>query len=584
MIANIKKPLDTFFVYKTYLGRHVYYVAVVAFVISTFEGFGVLSLLPLLEALDAGDSQSVVIDFYVFEYAFQLFHLILLVALVFILKGLVSFSASWYIASLSAKLERDIRVEILNGISEADYDYVRSTKTGHFLNLITTQVDQFVGSFIKSSRLASLAFSLAVYAAVLGYVSKEIFVFLFFAIPTILVGFIFLNRWVRSISIQYAAANSVLLRELNQYLLGLKYLKSTGLSGIFGSRTITGIETCRSLRRNAGVAEGISLATREPIAVVAFSSIIGFYMYWDGSARLAELAVVLVVFYRAFSALLQFQQTLLAFFSQAGGLEQVRRQMALLAEYREISGIEGEKPSWADQPLDIRFSKVSFSYGESKIIDHLSLEIPANTSFGIVGPSGVGKSTLIDLAIGLLKPESGAVFVGGENLQDVDVNAYRRKIGLVSQDSMIFDDSIFNNIALGIESYRSDDPQVFSRVVEAAKLACIHDYIVDLPDGYWTQLGERGVRMSGGQRQRVCLARELLKKPAILFLDEPTSALDIDTENAIKLSIDALRGMCTIIIVTHRESLIKGVDSRLRFMEGGSYVLDKLSKKLGEEV
>lgn len=196
-----------------------------------------------------------------------------------------------------------------------------------------------------------------------------------------------------------------------------------------------------------------------------------------------------------------------------------------------------------------------------------------------VGESGAGKSTLIDTLTLLLRPKKGNVFIDGLNAVEIDKDSWRSQIGYVSQETVVFDDTIANNICLWKGDYRKDE-NVRKRVEEAAKRAYAHRFIETLQDGYETTVGDRGVRLSGGQRQRLFIARELYKNPKLLILDEATSSLDTESERYIQKSIDSLKGSMTVVIIAHRLSTIKNADLIYvlddgEIIEQGSY--DELS-------
>jgi ABC-type multidrug transport system fused ATPase/permease subunit len=172
----------------------------------------------------------------------------------------------------------------------------------------------------------------------------------------------------------------------------------------------------------------------------------------------------------------------------------------------------------------------------------------------LVGASGGGKSTIVDLIIRLSEPDSGEISIDGTNIRDFDINRYHQKIGFVSQDSYIFNDSILNNICYG-------SPVVsLEKAIDAAKTANAHEFIMRLPEGYDTELGERGVKISGGQKQRISLARAVYKEPEILILDEATSALDSESEKVIQQSILRIKHKYTVIVIAHRLSTIENAD------------------------
>jgi subfamily B ATP-binding cassette protein MsbA len=219
------------------------------------------------------------------------------------------------------------------------------------------------------------------------------------------------------------------------------------------------------------------------------------------------------------------------------------------------------------------------------VLQQLNIDIAPNTTVAFVGPSGAGKTTLVDLMTGLLHPQSGSLQLDGQDLKDVQADTWRSKIGYVAQDLTVFDDTVANNIALFREEATPED------IEQAARMASAHTFISELPQGYQTRIGDKGVRLSGGQKQRLFIARELFKQPDLLILDEATSALDSASERYIQDSIDQLKGKITVIIIAHRLSTIKNADviyvlDKGKVIESGSYeaLMNKTSSRFAEMV
>jgi len=234
---------------------------------------------------------------------------------------------------------------------------------------------------------------------------------------------------------------------------------------------------------------------------------------------------------------------------------------SIVPEYERHSRLPILKP----QNLigNITFEKVSFSYAENvPVIKNVSFEVRAGEAIAIIGPSGVGKTTLIDLILKFNIPQSGTICLDDHDLNDLDTLWLRKQIGIVSQDSFLFDDTIENNIKYGNASATIEE------VIEVAKKAHIHADIEKLPKGYNTKVGERGVKLSAGQRQRVSIARAFLKNMPILILDEPTSSLDMQTEQYLKDSLRELTKGKTTIIISHRLTLIEIADKIIILKDG----------------
>jgi ATP-binding cassette subfamily C protein len=206
---------------------------------------------------------------------------------------------------------------------------------------------------------------------------------------------------------------------------------------------------------------------------------------------------------------------------------------------------------------------VCFAYGDNPpVLRSLSLEVPAGALTTLVGPSGAGKTTIIDLAIGLLRPQAGSVTVDGIPLTELDLRHWRQQIGYVPQDTVLLHASIRDNISLG-------DPHIDDARIEAAlRAASAWEFVTGLPGGLATVVGERGGKLSGGQRQRIAVARALVLQPRLLILDEATSALDVDSERALRDTMESLKGQLTLLAISHNPAMIEAADRVYELREG----------------
>ncbi len=248
------------------------------------------------------------------------------------------------------------------------------------------------------------------------------------------------------------------------------------------------------------------------------------------------------------------------------GWGQILRTEAILNHQEQGAVLEKPRP-WGQFRQEIRFEKVSLRYQGSKkfALQPLTLMIPKGTTAALVGSSGAGKSTVADLLTGLYEPSGGNILIDGHPLHELDMGQWRSQLGIVSQDSFIFHDTVENNIRFGLLEASP------SQIQAAAKQAGAHEFILQLPQGYQTLLGERGYRFSGGERQRIALARALVRNPEILILDEATSNLDSHSETIIQEALSHFKGKKTMILIAHRLSTIVHVD-RIFVLEKGSLI------------
>jgi ATP-binding cassette, subfamily B, bacterial MsbA len=245
-------------------------------------------------------------------------------------------------------------------------------------------------------------------------------------------------------------------------------------------------------------------------------------------------------------------------------------QRGLVASGRILEVID-TVPLIRDQPQaralppfakEITFRDVSFAYGREPVLQHINLTIPKGKTIALVGPSGGGKSTLADLLPRFYDPTSGMIQIDGTDIRDCTLHSLREQMGVVTQESILFNDTIFNNIAFN----KTDATE--AEVIAAAQIANAHEFILQTPEGYQTVIGDRGGKLSGGQRQRISIARAILKNPAILILDEATSALDTESEKLVQQALINLMQNRTSIVIAHRLSTIQHADEIVVIKKG----------------
>jgi subfamily B ATP-binding cassette protein MsbA len=344
---------------------------------------------------------------------------------------------------------------------------------------------------------------------------------------------------------------------LNEFLIqslqAFKYLKATErfpklqeqLNQIFSATAQT--------RNKLAWVNAVVIAAHEPLLVIFLAGMF-YYAVVVAQQTIASVMVSVLFFYRCMIEMGHFNRQWQAVSSHAGSLELVWRAAEEMGRHREKR--DGQAGGPFRDKIELR--RVSYAYDALPVLRDIDMRIGKNTAIGLVGASGAGKTTLVDLLTGVLKPTEGAVCVDGKDLRTVDLSRYRQSIGYVEQETVVFDDTIAKNISMQWD--RPADAGTLARIEQAARAGYCDEFIERLPHGYQTPVGERGLKLSGGQRQRLAIARELFKQPAILILDEATSSLDSQSEASIQESIARLRGALTMIIISHRLSTIKHVD------------------------
>lgn len=568
-------------IFQTYLGRRIYLSFALTIFAGLADGVGILMLLPLLQTLDANtDSTALPGISGVLNELLASFNLhnnivvvLFIITLIFIAKGVLTFFASGFNAYLAAQLLRQLKARLFDAYSLMTYSYYASRDTGYFINLINEQINrsltsfhllaQFVGQVIKAFINLSLAFLVAWLFGLMALVVGAVLLILFRS----------LNRYVLNLSRQTATEHGQLAQLLIQSMQAFKYLTATGQTPGLKRSVNASIARLASYQMHTNIAGGFTQAVREPIAVI-FIMIIMLVQLVYLNQPLAPILVSILLFYRGLTTILSLQGSWQSTLEHIGSMELVHQEFINQREHREPDGQQVLMPLGKG----IRLQDVHYRYDAQlgEVIKGVSLYIPVRTSVALVGESGAGKSTVVDLLTLMLKPHFGQVYIDDVPGEQIKLASWRQQIGYVSQETVVFDDSIANNISLWIGE-TGKDALLNERIREAARQAHIAHFIESLPDGYQTLVGDRGVRLSGGQRQRLFIARELFRKPNLLILDEATSALDSESERAIQQSIDELKGQITVIIIAHRLSTIRNVDhvyvfDQGRLVEQGGYL------------
>ena len=578
------KPVIDIFRYikmfQNYLGKRIYIIFALGLFASLSEGFGILMMMPLLETLDgsrvnpsdgfASNMMFGIINFLNLENS--TITVLFIIAFAFCLKGLMSFAALSVNAILMGNLLRELKGRLFDHYALMSYKYFSSKDTGHFTNLINEQATKSLDAFSQLTTLGG-QFINTVVLMILAFLISWEFGSMAVAVGIILLMlFVKLSAWVRNLSRVTAAENGVLTKWLVQTLQAFKYLTSTGQTRVL--KTSISQSIAKLVRNQVGmsIAASFTNSVREPIAVLFIVCIV-FIQIIIFKQTLEPILVSIVLFYRALNSVLGIQGAFQATFTLIGSMEIVDKEFQNQKANKVLIG----KTKIKGFSKAIIFDDVSFAYkNEGKeIIKNITIEFPVKKSIAIVGESGAGKSTLVDLITLIHQPQKGKIYIDDKDSNDINKTSWRNQIGYVSQDTVIFDDTIKNNISMW-NSKNFNDDDLEERIKEAARKANILEFIETLPDGFESHVGDRGILLSGGQKQRLFIARELFREPNLLILDEATSALDSGSEKEIQKSIDSLKGEISVVVIAHRLSTIRNTDlvyvlENGKIIESGSY-------------
>lgn len=565
----IKNYFSSFAYFYGYLKNKIFISFLLSVAVGFLDSLGLTMFFPLLQVVGGGEGELqsnsmgrmglLIEEFEKIGIPISLASILVIMVIFFSLKALAKYASDVYIIILQQRFIRSIRLNLLQKINHLSFKQFITAEVGRIQNTMTGEVDRVSRSFTTYFRSFQEAVMVAVYMGFAFFVNFQ------FAILVSIGGFLtnFLYKYIythtKGASRRLTRYNSLFQGQVIQYIAHFKYLKATGMAQRYAQHLRKTIYQIEYSRRKIGMLAGVSNAAREPMLVLVIAAVIFIQVrFFEG--QMGTIIFSLLLFYRALSSLANLQTQWNTFMENSGSLENMQDFEKELAHGKEHKG----EIDFEQLQSDIELRQVSFTYGQTPVLKDINLRIPKNHSVAFVGESGSGKTTLINLIAGLLPETEGEILLGDTPLKKLRRETYQARIGYVSQDPVIFNDSIFNNITFWAEP-NAENRKRFEESITQASLA---DFIEQLPKGGDTILGHNGVNLSGGQKQRISIARELFKQIDLLILDEATSSLDSETEKNIQDSIDALKGKYTIIIVAHRLSTIRNAH-QIIFMDRG---------------
>jgi ABC-type multidrug transport system fused ATPase/permease subunit len=538
------------------------------------EASGVISVVPLVAALVSGGSPCGRVGGAAGEWCQVLvggWPLPWLAAAAFLLiagSNVLAFIVAWGASRLSWRVWRGLAEALLHFYLQRPYEFYFGQHSAVAVKNIIFEAERLSLLVLMP---AMILFSRALIALFIGALVVAMDPALALAAIGLLAGLygVTYRRLRRSSQASGQAAHQArdrLNRVTAESMGGIKEIRMLGREDYFASQFHTQAEVLARQYVHGAV---LSIVPRYLIETVAIGLMLGATLYLGQKPGGLEQAAPLLAFYvfAAYRLLPQFQQIYANAMVVQHNLSVVDEMAALLAEAGHVPEPPLQTtPASARPSPPVVFENVSYRYpgADRPALEDVSLHIPARSTLGLVGRTGAGKSTFIDLLAGLIHPQSGRILLDGAALDATSAPAWRTRIGYVPQISFLLDDSLSRNIALGL----SDADIQPERVQAAARIANVHEFIMGLPQQYDTQVGERGIRLSGGQRQRILIARALYHNPEVLIFDEATSALDQETEQAI---LDAIRNLAhqkTILLVSHKPATLQWCDAILEVAGG----------------
>jgi subfamily B ATP-binding cassette protein MsbA len=563
------------FYYRIVGNRLLLYLGLSIF-ISFLDGMGLAMFIPLLQAVDKGStagSESLGQLHYLTDMMQELgmelnVNTVLgLMMGMFIFKGLLKYVQLTYYARIRHYFIKRVRYALVNNLQGLSYSAFVKMDAGKIQNTLTGEVSRLFLTMTFYFNSAQTFVMLSTYI-LLAFLANYQFAILV-GLGAMLSNGIFrrIFKITKKTSIELSSKGSDFNSFLVQAVHYFKYLKSTNTFASYAGKLKNVINESEYLNRKIGYMKALALSVKEPIIVCIVCLVILIQLTWL-DANLSTILLSLLLFYRALSSLLSLQTDWHGFIENIGGLNSVAFMTEQMSSAQEK---QGDKDFTSVQKY-IHIRDVVFSYDRKKALDHITIKIPAKNTIALVGGSGSGKTTIANMIAGLILPESGDIFIDEVSLRELNLNNYRDKVGYISQEAVIFNDTLYNNITFWAEP-TTENVRRFHKAVEMASLK---EFVASQPDKEQTMLGDNGILISGGQKQRISIARELYKDADILIFDEATSSLDSETEKMIQENIEKLHGRYTMIVIAHRLSTIKEADiifllDKGRITESGSF-------------
>lgn len=551
---------------------HYKKVLVLLFILSlvngALEGIGITTIVPIFSFLSQGQNTSAdVISGYIergfvfLGIPFTLKFLLIFIIVLFVLKSIVLFLSSFITAKIAANYEKDIRRDLFKATLQGNWKYLSKQKMGHLDQVLTTDI------YTASSLLFLLSTSAIILAKLIIY--SGVAVNLSFVITALALGLgsllflVFKPLYVKNkrMSEKISQVYKDLAHFVNESIVGMKTVKSFLAEREVVARGNDYFEQVKKYNIKSAVLRSLSNASIQPVGLIFIMAIFAYY-YKTSIVNFASFVVIVYAINQIFTLLQAGQNNFNALVSAVPYIKNVLDYRDLALNNKETD--EGKGKFIFKEAL--KAEELTFNYEKDQpVLNSINFSLAKGEMVGLIGPSGAGKTTIVDLLLRLLSAEKGTISVDGRDIKEIALSEWRANVGYVSQDVFLMNDTIAKNIRFYDDSIKEEE------IIEATKAANIYDFILSLPNKFDTIIGERGTLLSNGQRQRVALARVLARRQKILILDEATSALDNESEALIQEAILKLKGKITILVIAHRLSTVMATD-RIIVLENGKII------------
>lgn len=493
-----------------------------------------------------------------------LFKICIVIFVAFLLKNIFAYLQTYFMAYVEYAAMKDLRDETYKHLHKLPISYFKKERVGNLISRFTNDVNIVQSSISATfSNLIKEPLTLIVFMIIAISISWKLSVFALLIVPVSSLLIAWLGSKLKKLTTMLQLKLGDITSVLQETISGVKIVKAFGMENFENNRFMKETKNYFDMVLKTVRIKNLSSPVTELLSIIIGAIII----YYGGLLVLQEKTLNASQFLGFLFAIFQMMPPI----KELGSVNNRIQEASAAAErIFEICDTEPsiktklgaiELKSFNDS---VKFENVSFHYEDSNelVLSDINFSVKKGSILALVGPSGGGKSTLVDLIPRFYDPTSGKILIDGIDIKDLTVESLRSKMGIVTQETFLFNTTIFDNIAYGLKDYPMD------KMVEAARMANAHNFIMEMPEGYKTIIGERGVKLSGGQRQRITIARALLKNPEIMIFDEATSALDNESEILVQEAIERLMKNRTTFVIAHRLSTIRNANSILVIEKG----------------
>lgn len=543
-----------------------------------FSALSFLTLIPMLNVL-FGDSEKIYVEPYIASYSelskeylenylnylitintqdfgpeSTLTYMVISVVVVFFLKNMFGYFAGLFMVYLKNSVLKDLRNEIYQKIVSLPVSFFSTKRKGDIISRATGDIGTINETFLNLSIVIireplNIIFTL-IFMVNLS-VELSLFVFTFIPVSGWIISII--GKKIKGQSAQLFQQGGVMLSIIEETITGLKVIKAFNSEKFFGRKYDQFNFKIKNLSNKLAQRDSLASPMSEFLGIATIASLLWF----GGRMVLIDESLKAGTFI-AFMGLAYNILTPAKAISKASNAVKIGNAAAerVIEILDTENHLEDNKSAQVLESFEkeVRFENISFKYKDEYVLKNFSLTIPKGKKIALVGQSGSGKSTLANLITRFWDVNEGKITIDGIDIKDVTTHSLRKQMGIVTQDSILFNDNIANNISLGIENPSHD------KIIEAAKIANAHDFIMEIPKQYDSPVGDGGGMLSGGQKQRIAIARAVMKNPPIMILDEATSALDTESEKLVQDAIEKMMENRTSLVIAHRLSTIQNAD------------------------